>query len=274
MYILPEKFALVFGNFLYYNLAMSLSKQEESYLQELSQHLYNLQRIIEIYCEKPIDLDNKKLSDFYLEEIDKLNNTLRQEVIILEIPEPIIFLAENLILSSYQAESTKKNVEKALNYLSENLLKVEKERRRNGIERTAGIEDGKLKDYIKKLKINKEVFAERSVLWITKSNNGDYLFDGSLVYIKNKESQYVKVLDSIVALKPNGGEISYQELIRECKSRGLSRINKKKILRSVSGDSAILFKNLKDIKRTPSFGIPIIEASQKGDSLKFNNTKK
>lgn len=108
--------------------------------------------------------------------------------------------------------------------------------------------------------------------WLTKNSQGEYLFDGSYVDIKSKKGHYVMIFDTVFSLKPEGGEISYDDIIASCSERKL-RANSRSIQRALSGPKANLFRYVKGIRRIPSHGVPIFRAQQAGKYLEFNNKK-
>ncbi len=113
----------------------------------------------------------------------------------------------------------------------------------------------------KALKINTEKVADPiNELWITKNNNGDYLFDGEVIDIKNDNANYFKIFDTVLSLKPNGGLVPYGDIVKKCKDRKL-RTNRQSILRSLSGDSAIFFSHIK-IPIAPSGGVSLFRAKR------------
>lgn len=111
--------------------------------------------------------------------------------------------------------------------------------------------------------------------WITKNEEGEYLFNESLVDIKNHKAQYVKIFDVTYSLKPEGGQITYSNIIDGCKKRGLT-ITKKSIQGALTakGSNANFFRYVKDIKQAPSHGVNLFRAQNDGKHLEFNNKKK
>lgn len=129
----------------------------------------------------------------------------------------------------------------------------------------------------------KEFIGERNLLtsntstsekfWITKDNNGDYLFDGKHVHFKKTDTNYVKIFDSVFSLRPMGGEVNYRDIIEACRARGIT-VNNKSIQRALTGAQANFFYYVKDVGRELPYGIPLFHASQVGDILTFNNKKR
>ena len=127
--------------------------------------------------------------------------------------------------------------------------------------------------HIRDIASNDEKDFSNKESWITKNNNGDYFFKGSLVDIRSKDAEYVIIFDVVFSLKPNGGQVSYKEIIEGCKKRKL-KSDKKSILRALSGANANFFRYVKGIEQSPSHGIELFRADQKGRYLEFNNSKK
>lgn len=117
---------------------------------------------------------------------------------------------------------------------------------------------------------NKE--SESRLFWIFKDPELGYVFDGNPFYIRNKTAQYFIIFDVLYSLKPRGGKIKYQTIIDECKKRG-KKINQKSILNALTGNSADLFKYIKDIKQKPTYGLSLFVAMQDGNEIEFNNKK-
>jgi hypothetical protein len=109
-------------------------------------------------------------------------------------------------------------------------------------------------------------------LYITKRDQ-NYYFENNLIYIKNKKAQYVIVFDVVYSLKPNGGKIEYEKIITQCKKRDLKNVNKKSILRALTGNDASFFKYIKDIKQEPAYNVSLFVAMQNGKEIEFNNKK-
>ncbi len=107
--------------------------------------------------------------------------------------------------------------------------------------------------------------------WINKES-GKYRYDMTLVHIKNSEANYAKIFDAAFSLKPQGGEITYNEIKGECSRRGL-RVDSKKIQRALTGNNANFFRYVKSIKQAPIHGVNLFEASQNGKFITFNNKK-
>jgi hypothetical protein len=109
-------------------------------------------------------------------------------------------------------------------------------------------------------------------LWIEKDEDGSFLFDRSPVYIKNKESDYAVIFDVVYSLSPEGGKIEYKKIIEQCRKRG-KKINKKSILRVLTGKDANLFKYVKEFKQEPMYDKSLFVAMQNGNEIEFNNKK-
>jgi len=109
--------------------------------------------------------------------------------------------------------------------------------------------------------------------WLVKKEDNKYYFDENLVYIKNEEARYVSILDAVYTLKPHGGNVAYEKIIQICKERGIKSLKKKTIQQALTGETANLFKYIKDIKRNSAYGVPLFQAKQNGRELAFNNKK-
>lgn len=121
-------------------------------------------------------------------------------------------------------------------------------------------------------KVKKEKEVESSIsLWIL-NKEGNYYFDGNPIYIKSKDAQYTVIFDVAFSLRPQGGKIEYKEIIEQCKKRNKS-VNKKSILRALTGKDANLFKYVKALKQEPGYGKSLFVTMQNGKEIEFNNKK-
>jgi len=111
-----------------------------------------------------------------------------------------------------------------------------------------------------------------SPCWITKDSEGNYFYEAKKVFVKSKSAKYMKIFDSVFSLIPQGGEISYDAILTECKSRRLTAVQKS-ILRALTIKDASFFKYVKDVPFQPLYGIPLFVANQNGKVLTFNNKK-
>lgn len=133
------------------------------------------------------------------------------------------------------------------------------------------------KEYERKTLDNKKLFAkkEKSIVqsfWITKNKNGIYSYDGNNVYIKSIDADYAVIFDVIYLLVPQGGKIEYDKIIEQCKKRK-KKINKKSILRALTGKDANLFRYVEGLKQEPMFNISLFVAMKNGKEIEFNNKK-
>lgn len=110
-------------------------------------------------------------------------------------------------------------------------------------------------------------------LWVTKDSNGDYCFDGKRIYIKSKDADYAIIFDIIYFLTPLGGKMEYKKILEECKKRKLQNVNRKSILRALTGKKANLFRYVKDLKQELPFGTNLFVAMQNGKEIEFCNQK-
>ncbi len=122
--------------------------------------------------------------------------------------------------------------------LAENILRETKKR----LEQLREV----ARKYKESEKFQKNTLKE-DAFWVRKNEIGDYLFDGNFVDIKNKESNYVKIFDVVFSLRPNGGDIPYEEIISEGKKRKL-KLTKINILRALSGNHSNFFRYVNHIK--------------------------
>ncbi|HAE36410.1 MAG: hypothetical protein UR85_C0002G0033 [Candidatus Nomurabacteria bacterium GW2011_GWF2_35_66] len=118
----------------------------------------------------------------------------------------------------------------------------------------------------------KEQPVSLPTLWLAKKDDGNYYYDGNRFYIKNKKTKYTIILDVIYSLKPEGGKVEYKKIIELCKKRG-KNINKKSILRALTGKDATLFRYIKEIKQKLPYDMDLFVAMQDGKEIEFNNKK-
>ena len=109
--------------------------------------------------------------------------------------------------------------------------------------------------------------------WVTKDNNGNYFFDGKRIYIKNKDADYAIIFDIIYSLIPLGGKIEYKKILEQCKKEKLKNVNKKSILRALTGKSANLFRYVEELKQKLPFGANLFVAMHNGKEIEFCNQK-
>jgi len=123
-----------------------MSKEADNYLQELSQNIFNLQSIIEAYVKEPVKAD-KALHKFFITGKENLISILKKPKVAMTIGNPNEYLSESFLLTTYQSDIIKKEIEKASWYLRESLNKVQKKRQYKSLP-TTGITDSKLQKYI------------------------------------------------------------------------------------------------------------------------------
>ena len=135
------------------------------------------------------------------------------------------------------------------------------------------------KPIIDRASFEKTLFASKISGQNNKSNelyvtniDGKYYFEGNLIYIKSKNAQYTIIFDVVYSLKPQGGKVEYKKIIEQCGKRK-KVVDKKAILRALTGKDANLFKYVKDIRQEPAFGISLFVAMQDGKEIEFNNKK-
>ena len=185
-----------------------MSKSEAEYLQEVSQCLYDIGRIIDIYYTEPIEI-NKKLNKFYWDEREKLNKLLQTPIVELKISEPNTLLVEDLLSNKGETDRAKKHLEQARDYLSISLAKVQKER--NEPEPTTGVEDGNLKNYIDSLLIKKSSGGKEKIKLVFLGVRGLYLdSDRNFFYSPKDNSNIYKYLEKII--KMDGKQSSAKQL--------------------------------------------------------------
>jgi hypothetical protein len=116
---------------------------------------------------------------------------------------------------------------------------------------------------------NVEVSSKES--WIIKDRKtGDYFYDGNKVSIRSKDSQYAKIFDAVFSLVPQGGEVSYENIIKQCDARRL-KIDKKAIQKALTGKDANFFRYVKTIPLQVGYGEVVFQAKNNGTGLIFNN---
>ena len=114
---------------------------------------------------------------------------------------------------------------------------------------------------------------EKLIYWIVKDKKtGDYLFDGTKIHITNKEADYARIFDAVFSLIPQGGEVSYPDVISQCKSSRLT-VNKSAIQRALTGEKANFFLYVPDVNQAPTHGVRLFEATRNGKKLIFNNKR-
>jgi len=243
----------------------------EKYLQKVSQCLYNIGEIIDAHYTEPIEIE-KELGSFYWREKEKLSELIKTHTVELNMLDPNIPLADNLLFSKSETENSKEKIEKARDFLSDALTEVEKKRKHKN--KTTGIEEGELKEYLKKYlnkKQNNDNKNSSNPFWIIKKENGDYFYDGNFVDIKNKGAKYIIIFDTVYSVKPQGGQVKYEEIVNLCKTKRL-KVDKKSIQRALTGNNSNFFRYVK-INQYSTYNIPLFRASQDGKYLEFNNKK-
>jgi hypothetical protein len=109
--------------------------------------------------------------------------------------------------------------------------------------------------------------------WITKdSKSGSYFFDGKKVLIKNKMSDYARIFDAVFSLTPQGGEVSYEAIIKQCNARHFST-NRKAIQKALTGKDANFFRYVKDVPSCVEYGTLLFFAKSNGSALDFKNKR-
>lgn len=112
-----------------------------------------------------------------------------------------------------------------------------------------------------------------NTLYITKKND-DFYYKGKYLDI-SKTAEYYQVFYSLFAKLPNGGEVSYKDLIAEIKSRMPEQKNKtndemRKFIQRNLTDKNNGFKRYAEIPKTEDNGKPLI-AVVRGSGIVFNN---
>ncbi len=110
--------------------------------------------------------------------------------------------------------------------------------------------------------------APNTRLWITKDENGDCWFDGNKVYFKNIEADYVRIFIAVLSIIPNGGEVTYAVIKKQCKGA-----DKRAVQRALTGEYANFFKYVPSVKRMLAYRIPLFEALHNGKGIRFNNKR-
>lgn len=215
--------------------------------------------------------------------INDANDTIK--IIDKLISEPIIL--KNTI--NQLKRITEKKRLNSLGQIEDDIIDITKEKNPTSIYKNSYDLDKFLKNFLKITinledfigennplikKVDKEDNTKNSSFWVTKNNKGNYLYDGSLVDIKNEKAQYMVIFDVIYSLKPKGGLIAYKDIINECRKRKL-KITQKSILRALTGEgtNANFFRYIKDIKQSPSRGINLFRTKQDRKYIEFNNKK-
>ncbi|MCX6747415.1 MAG: hypothetical protein NTW98_00485 [Candidatus Nomurabacteria bacterium] len=118
---------------------------------------------------------------------------------------------------------------------------------------------------------NLSKLEDKENLWITKNNDGNYYFDGNKIDI-SQDADYAKIFDAILSIKPGGGDIEYNEIKKNCKTKKLNTTNHS-VQKALTGKDSSFFRFTKGIKQYPKFGIPLFKASSAGKYITFNNKK-
>lgn len=128
-----------------------INKEDEikEYLKGLSQHIYNLRKIIDAHLTEPIEED-KDLNFFYLNEKDNLDNLLKSPVGNTIVSLKKIKLSTDLMFNRGKTKSAQKQLDDAEDFLRAALGKVQSVRHKyyNSSIPVQGLEDGLLKDYL------------------------------------------------------------------------------------------------------------------------------
>ena len=128
-------------------------------------------------------------------------------------------------------------------------------------------------EYEKKYSNNKKISGED--FYITK-NNDDFYYKGKLLEI-SKDNDYYNIFCSIYALIPKGGEISYEEIAEEIKSRikktkNYSTEQIRKLILTNTTDKSNGFMYYANIPNTEDNGKPLL-SSIRDKGIYFNNKK-
>lgn len=117
--------------------------------------------------------------------------------------------------------------------------------------------------------------GDTNTLYITKKND-DFYYKGKYLNL-SKTAEYFQVFSALFAQIPNGGEISYNELSKEIKSR-IPKTNSKndegmrKFIQSNLTDSNNGFTRYAKIPKREDNGKPLIETIR-GSGIRFNNMR-
>jgi hypothetical protein len=112
---------------------------------------------------------------------------------------------------------------------------------------------------------------ESSSFWIIKDSENNYYCNGKKVITTGKQ-KYIKILDVVYSLIPQGGQKSYSEIIKLAKIRKIQDMDKRSIQKALTAKSSYLYKNT-GISFIVGNGIPLFVADPDGKFLMFNNKK-
>jgi hypothetical protein len=116
--------------------------------------------------------------------------------------------------------------------------------------------------------------TEEAVSLIVTKKKDDFYYKGKYLNL-SKKANYYKVFSALYAKLPEGGEISYKDLIVEIKSRIKTTASKseeemQKFIQSNLKDKSNGFVRYSGIPETEDHGKPLIE-SVRGSGIIFNN---
>lgn len=200
------------------------------YLQQVSQSIYNLRKIIDAHLIEPIGED-KDLNSFYLEEIDTLYKLLRNPVEQSVISGEYIRdnLSRNLMFNRGKTESAQKELDRADDCIRIVLGKVQSMRRKHygSSVPTQGLEEGPLKLYLADFLTEKQTRVEtvrKPKLKIEYTLNlGQLVFNGkSTVEISGIQKD---VMDCLIEAEGNG-KVSWDAIYEEIQGTTYIELNK------------------------------------------------
>lgn len=125
--------------------------------RELSQRIYNLSKIIDAHCWKPIEVD-KKLNGYFLEEREKLIRMSKPAF----SKKVLTALPNSLLANKLETDTARKQIDDARDFLSLHLGNIQAQRHLDDptYKPSTGMEEGSLKQYVSFIRDKKGVKEE------------------------------------------------------------------------------------------------------------------
>jgi hypothetical protein len=145
-----------------FNKTNKIDIETSKYLQKVSQHIYNIRKIMDAHYTAPIGED-KDLDYFYLEETAWLGKLLDQSKVI-SLGNIYKYLSRNLMFNRGKTKSAQKELDTADDFIRVALGKVQALRHKyyGSSIPTQGLEEGPLKIHLTKFLTEKQINVETS----------------------------------------------------------------------------------------------------------------